>query len=35
VSLLVAGLAAVSGLCVWGLHETRTADLTDAGAFTR
>ncbi len=35
VSLLIAGLAAVSGLCVWGLHETRTADLTDAGAFTR
>ena len=35
VSLLVAGLALVSGLCVFGLHETRTADLTDAGAFTR
>ncbi|OLM17020.1 permease of the major facilitator superfamily [Pseudonocardia sp. Ae707_Ps1] len=35
VSLLVAGLAAVSGLSIWALHETRTADLGDDGAFTR
>ena len=35
VSVLVAGLALISGLCVYGLHETRTADLADAGAFTR
>lgn len=35
VSVLVAGLALVSGLSVWALHETRSADLTDAAAFTR
>lgn len=35
VSVLVAGLALVSGLSVWALHETRSADLTDADAFTR
>lgn len=35
VSLLVAGLAVVSGVSVWALHETRTADLSDAAAFSR
>ncbi|MFP5022792.1 MFS transporter [Pseudonocardia phyllosphaerae] len=35
VSLLVAGLALVSLLCVWALPETSSTDLTDGDAFTR